>query len=307
MSYVLQTRNLEKIINGKKILSNLNIHLMKGGIYGFLGPNGAGKTTVMKMILNLWKPSGGSIELFGENVLPKSYEMLRRIGNIIEFPVFYEHLSGESNLYLHCKYMGHGNQRSVENAIDLLELTEVSKRPVKEYSLGMKQRLGIARAILTKPELLVLDEPTNGLDPIGMKQVKNLLCMLREELGVTIMVSTHILSEIEDIADTIGIINHGKLLEEISMKDISQMNTSYIDVGVQDIQKTAQVLSDMLREDRFKIVDGNNIRIYSNTVTTQEIAEVFLYKNIDFFSIGKKTENLEDYFIRLLGEGERGA
>lgn len=305
MSYILQTLNLEKSIKDRTIISNLDIHIRKGEIYGFLGPNGAGKTSVMKMIMNFWKPTGGTIEIFGEKLTPTSYEVLKKIGSIIEFPVFYEHLSGESNLKLHCEYMGYDNQRGIENALDLLGLIEAAKKPVKQYSLGMKQRLGIARAILTKPELLILDEPTNGLDPIGMKYMRNLFRMLKEELGVTIMISTHILSEIEDIADTVGIINHGQMVREIAIKEISQMYTPYIEVEVQDVKKAMQALHNFLLKDSYKIVGENMLRIYSENATPQEISKALYLEGNEIISISKKTEHLEDYFMHLMGEGEK--
>ena len=171
MSYILQTNHLTKTINGKDLVKNADIHVEKGTIYGFLGPNGAGKTTIMKMITNLWKPTDGSIEIFGEILTTKSYYLLKRMGNIIEFPVFYEHMSGIENLKLHSEYMGYYHPNNIEQTLELLSLSDAGNKPVKQYSLGMKQRLGIARAVLCKPELLILDEPTNGLDPAGMKPV----------------------------------------------------------------------------------------------------------------------------------------
>ena len=212
MSYILQTSHLTKTIGGKTLVNDVNIHMKKGEIYGFLGSNGAGKTTVMKMITNLWKPTEGMIEIFGKTLTPQSYEVLKRMGSIIEFPTFYEHMTGYENLKLHSEYMGYYNHGSIENALDMLDLTDAAKKPVKNYSLGMKERLGIARAILCKPELLILDEPTNGLDPAGMKQIRELLKTLCIEYGITIMISTHILSEIESIADKIGIIHYGVCL-----------------------------------------------------------------------------------------------
>lgn len=169
MPYILQTNHLTKTIDGKELVNDVNLHVKKGEIYGFLGPNGAGKTTVMKMLTNLWKPTDGSIELFGETLTAKSYDILKRMGSIIEFPTFYDHMNGYENLKLRCEYMGYYNHGSIENALDLLCLANADSKPVKNYSLGMKERLGIARAILCKPELLILDEPTNGLDPVGMK------------------------------------------------------------------------------------------------------------------------------------------
>lgn len=224
MPYILQTNRLTKTIGSKDLVNDVSLHIKKGEIYGFLGPNGAGKTTVMKMITNLWKPTSGTVELFGETLTPRSYEVLKRMGSIIEFPTFYEQMTGYDNLKLHAEYMGYYHHGSMEHALDLLGLSDSAGKPVKNYSLGMKERLGIARAILSRPELLILDEPTNGLDPAGMKQIRDLMKNLCTEYGITIMISTHILSEIEPIADTVGVIHHGRMKKEISMKEIRQMS-----------------------------------------------------------------------------------
>lgn len=304
MSYILQTNHLTKTIDGKNLVRNVNIHVKKGEIYGFLGPNGAGKTTVMKMITNLWKPTEGTVELFGERLLPTSYEILKRMGSIIEFPTFYEHLSGKENLQLHCEYMGYYHPESVKGALEMLNLTEAADKPVKKYSLGMKQRLGIARAILCRPELLVLDEPTNGLDPAGMKKIRDLFRMLCMEYGISIMISSHILSEVESIADTIGIISHGDMIKEISMKEISEMNTAYIELNVPDTKRAAYVLADKLRLDNFKIIDMYHIRIYDSRITTNDISKALAENGVEIGGIGKKAESLEDYFLKLTQEGE---
>lgn len=303
MSFLLQTKKLEKRIKGKQIISNLDLHINKGEIYGFLGPNGAGKTSVMKMLMNFWKPSSGTIEIFGKELTPTSYDILGRIGSIIEFPVFYEHLSGEQNLKLHCEYMGYENQRSIGQALDLLELSEAARKPVKQYSLGMKQRLGLARAILTKPELLILDEPTNGLDPVGMKHLRELFSMLRDESGTTIMISTHILSEIEDIADTIGIINHGNMIKEIAMKDIAERKKAYIDLEIQDLKGVISALNETLPGLTYEIVSEHKIRILDDSIMPQEITKLLFNREIDILSIVRGSETLEDYFMSLMGEG----
>ncbi len=304
MSYILQTNHLTKTIKGKELVSDVNIHVQKGEIYGFLGPNGAGKTTVMKLITNLWKPTDGTVELFGETLTPSSYEVLKRIGSIIEFPIFYEHLSGIENLKLHCEYMGYYHHGSIEEALDMLSLTAAAHKPVKSYSLGMKQRLGIARAILCRPELLILDEPANGLDPAGMKQIRELFCTLCSKYGITIMISSHILSEIETIAHTVGVISHGKIINEISMKEISDMNTAYIELSVEDTRKTAYILADKLALTNFKIIDDNKIRIYDLKAAVQEISKTLALNDIAINSISKKSETLEDYFLKMTGEAE---
>jgi len=302
MSYILQTNHLTKIIDGKELVTDVNIHVKKGEIYGFLGPNGAGKTTVMKMITNLWKPTKGTVELFGKTLETTSYEVLKRMGSIIEFPTFYEHMSGKDNLQLHCEYMGYYNKGSIDEVLEMLNLREAANKPVKSYSLGMKQRLGIARAILCKPELVVLDEPTNGLDPAGMKQLRDLFKMLCSEYGITLIISSHLLSEIESIADTIGVINHGKMMREISMKEISEMNTAYIELAVTDTKKAAYVLAEKMELNNFKIIDDSKIRIYEVNVTTQEISKKLMLNSVEIISINKHTETLEDYFLKMTAE-----
>lgn len=167
MTAVLKTRQLGKTIQGRSLVSNVNMTVHKGEIYGFLGPNGAGKTTVMKMIASILKPTEGEIELFGKPLHAHAVELLKRMGSIIEYPIFYEKLTALENMELHCEYMGYYNKRAIDEALDMVNLVSVKHMPVKQFSLGMKQRLGIARAIVTKPELLLLDEPINGWIPAG--------------------------------------------------------------------------------------------------------------------------------------------
>ena len=301
MSYVLQTNQLTKTMGGKALVSNVNLHIKKGEIYGFLGPNGAGKTTVMKMITNLWKPDSGTIEIFGEVLTPKSYEVLKRMGSIIEFPTFYERLTGYENLKLHCEYMGYYHHGSIENALEMLELSDASQKQVRSYSLGMKERLGIARAMLCRPQLLILDEPTNGLDPAGMRQIRNLLKTLSSEYGTTIMISSHILSEIETIADMVGVIHQGRMAKEISMEDIQEMSLAYIELTVLQTKPAAFVLSEKLGLENFKIIEEGKIRIYDDRVSTQELAKVLTKNQVDVTELGKKAETLEDYFLKMTG------
>lgn len=304
MPYILQTCHLTKTIGGKELVSNVDLHVKKGEIYGFLGPNGAGKTTVMKMITNLWKPTDGKVEIFGETLTPQSYEVLKRMGSIIEFPTFYDHMTGYENLKLHTEYMGYYHHGSIENALDMLDLTGAAGKPVKNYSLGMKERLGIARAILCKPELLILDEPTNGLDPAGMKQIRDLLKTLCTEYEITILISSHILSEIESIADTIGVINRGRMRKEISMEEIEQMSLAYIELAVQNPRKAAYVLSEKLGIANFKIMEDGQIRIYESHVSTQELSKVLALNDVPAVALGKKAETLEDYFLKMTTEVE---
>lgn len=302
MTYVIRTHELTKAFDGKEVVSNLGINVKQNEIYGFLGPNGAGKTTVMKMITNLLKPTKGEIEVFGERLTNTSYNVLKRMSSIIEYPVFYDDLSGKANLELHREYMGFYSPNCVENALEMLGLANTGDKAVSNYSLGMKQRLGIARAIITKPELLILDEPMNGLDPAGMKQIRDLLKILSKEYGISILISSHLLSEIESVADTVGILHHGKLLNEISMSDIMDMNLAYIELAVNDVQKASLILNDTLDISNFKIFDNKIIRIYDDAVTSADVSQAMGRGNIILDAIGKKSETLEDYFLKITAE-----
>lgn len=302
MSYILKTNQLTKVFEGKEVVSSISMNVRKGEIYGFLGSNGAGKTTVMKMMTNLIKPTNGEIELFGEKLTNHSYEVLKRIGSIIEYPIFYDQLTAHETLQLHCEYMGYYNQKEIERVLELVSLVNTGNKQVKEFSLGMKQRLGIARAIITRPELLILDEPINGLDPQGIKEMRELFRMLCKEYGITIIISSHILAEIEQLADTIGVINHGKLIKEISLEQLTRSQTDYIELIVQDIKKTALLLSEKLLLVNFKIVD-DSIRIYDSSVSPQTVSKVLFDHDIEIESISKKSSTLEDYFLKLVNGG----
>lgn len=307
MTYILQTNNLTKIYKDKEIVSNVNLNVRKGEIYGFLGLNGAGKTTVMRMITNLVKPSSGEIVVCGQRLTPKSYQILKRMGNIIEFPVFYEKLTARENLNLHCEYMGYYNKESIDSALDMVQLKDFEEKYVKDFSLGMKQRLGIARAILTKPELLILDEPLNGLDPEGIKELRILFKTLKEDYGITILISSHILGEIEEIADTIGIIKEGKLIKEVLMENISTENGAYIELQTDDSKKSAYLLNEILKISNFKVLDDHTIRIYELQKSQGEISKVLILNGVLVNKINKKEHTLEDYFLKIINEGEISA
>lgn len=304
MECILQTNQVTKAIKGHNLVNNIDIHVKKGEIYGFLGPNGAGKTTMMKLITNLWKPTAGCIELFGEVLTPKSYAVLKRMGSIIEFPTFYDHMTGRENLELHCKYMGYHESGSILRALEWLDMDQAADKPVKSYSLGMKERLGIARAMLCEPELLVLDEPTNGLDPAGMKQIRELLKKLSRERGITVVVSSHILSEIESIADMVGIMQHGEMMKEISMRDVEAANQNYIELEVTDSQKAATVISGKMGFSNFKAAENGKIRIYEPEAVPQAVAKELALNDVGIVAMGRKRESLEDYFLKLTGEGK---
>ncbi|MEB4860988.1 ABC transporter ATP-binding protein [Priestia sp. TRN 1309] len=297
MTYILKTTQLTKAFKGRQVVSEVNMHVKKGEIYGFLGPNGAGKTTIMKMLTNLIKPTSGEIEIFGEKLTNTSFEVLKRMGTIIEYPIFYEQLTARENLSLHCEYMGYYDNKAIDHALELVKLHNIEGKKVKDFSLGMKQRLGIARAISTKPELLVLDEPINGLDPIGIKELRDLFKILCKDYGITLLISSHILAEMEQMSDTIGIIQNGKLIKEVSMKSINGKQTEYIEVQVQNIKKALYILEQNLGIKNFRVIGEEGIRIYETTLTQQEISKAFVMNDVGIESINKKNSSLEEYFL----------
>ncbi|WHY87364.1 ABC transporter ATP-binding protein [Neobacillus novalis] len=303
MSYIIKTNQLTKTYKGKEVVSNVNMKVKKGEIYGFLGPNGAGKTTIMKMLTNLVKPTSGEIEIFGEKLTNTSYEVLKRMGSIIEYPVFYDRLTARENLELHCEYMGYYDKKAIDAALDLVKLKNIEDKSVKDFSLGMKQRLGIARSIITKPELLILDEPINGLDPVGIKELRELFHMLCREYGITMLISSHILGEMEQIADTIGVISDGKLIKEVSMDEIHEQNKEYIELAVDDVKKAFYVLDEILHLTNFKVVDASRFRIYDTGASQSEISKTLILNGVMIEEINKKNHSLEDYFLTLINGG----
>lgn len=215
----VKATSLVKTFGDKEIIKNCNMTVRIGTIYGFLGANGSGKTTIFKMLMGLLIPNAGKIEILGKSSFENKNEILKSIGSIIETPVFYDHLSAKENLELHLSYMGIGNPH-IENTLEMVGLKDTRSLPVSKFSLGMRQRLGIARAIIHKPRILILDEPINGLDPMGIREMRELFLNLVKNHHMTILISSHILSEIEHIADTIGVIVNGRIVEEVSLSSI---------------------------------------------------------------------------------------
>ncbi|MFD0588990.1 ATP-binding cassette domain-containing protein [Paenibacillus sp. GCM10027627] len=307
MTDIIRTRLLSKSYSQADVVSNVDMRVRKGEIYGFLGPNGAGKSTLMKMLLNLVKPTGGEIELFGERLLPESIEPLKRIGHMIETPVFYDKLTAVQNLELHGEYMGHYKASSIREALDAVQLRGIEKKPVKQFSLGMKQRLGIARAIMTRPELLLLDEPINGLDPEGIQEMRILFRRMRDEYGMTLLISSHLLAEVEQVADTIGVIDQGRMLQEVTMENIRRSNTDYIEIVSSNTKLAAFVLEDRLHLRNFKLLDGNMIRVYESSVTVEELSKGLILNDVPLESISRRHHSLEQYFLELTRGGGKNA
>ena len=219
--YMIETKNLTKIYGNFAAVQRLSLHVRKGTIYGFLGPNGAGKSTTMKMFLGLARPTAGAFTIAGMEYPKDRMEILRRTGSLIEEPAFYGNLSGRENLDIIRRILGLKSS-AVDDALELTGLSQFGDRPAKKYSLGMKQRLGLAGALIGRPPLLILDEPTNGLDPVGIHEIRSLIRSLPEKLGCTVLVSSHLLPEIELMADDVGILNRGRLLFEGSMENLRE-------------------------------------------------------------------------------------
>lgn len=304
MNNVIKTYNVSKKHQDKTILDNVSISVKKGEIYGFLGENGAGKTTLMKILTNLVYPDSGEVEILGTVIQNNSFEYLRNIGSIIEQPRFIEELNAIENLELHCKYVGFYQKDAIENTINLLNMREYATHKAKTYSLGMKQRLGIALAIVHKPNLLILDEPFNGLDPEGMKRIRELLKMLSQEYGTSIMLSSHLLPELELIADTIGIIHKGRVINELSMFEIKNLNTDYYILETPDVQKAVIVLNQKLEIKNFKITDDHTLRIYDQTINKNDLIKFLCDEKIEIDSISSKVNSLEDYFFNQTEKGD---
>lgn len=303
MSDIIVLEDVTKSYRGTEVVKSVSMRVKQGEIYGFLGPNGAGKTTVMKMILNLAKPDMGNIRVCGEVIQKDSYEYLRNIGSIIEYPVFYEKLTAWKNLSLHCSYMGFYNKKRIREVLDMVDLKGVDNKPVGEFSLGMKQRLGIARAMITSPKLLILDEPINGLDPIGIKQIRQLLMKLKSSCGTTILISSHIIAEIEQLADTIGVIDQGILTKEVSMSEIHHDCLQYLEIEVNDIHKAATVLDNTFDHLNFKIISENRLRIYDTDIQS-EISRELVMAGVGILNMVYKNDTLEDYFMHTIMGGK---
>ena len=224
MENIVEIKELFKTIDKEEILSDINLQIAEGEIYGLLGSNGAGKTTLMKCMLSLLTITSGSIEIFGKNLQEHREEILSQVGSIIETPIFYENCTAKEILEIHAQYMGKNiTELDIISTLRMVGLKNTTKK-VKEFSLGMRQRLGLARAFLTKPRLLILDEPINGLDPVGIQEIRNLLQLLSKEHGITILISSHILSEISQIADKIGVIKNGSMIEQVYMEELMKEN-----------------------------------------------------------------------------------
>ncbi len=301
VDYVIETNNLSKIYYKNKVVNSVDMHVEKGKIYGLLGKNGAGKTTTMCMLLNLTYPSEGDIFLFGKNVNNHSNEIYSNIGSIIETPGFYENLTAFENLKIISKIRGDFNPHNINSVLQMVNLDNDKSKKFKDFSLGMKQRLGIAAAIMHSPELLILDEPINGLDPFGIKEIRTLLKRLSHEFGITILISSHILSEIENIADVIGFMDNGILIEEISKEELYTRLDKFVEFEVSDIDLAVDIFKKLeLKENKDYAVKGDVLCLYTHLNLRDKFNALFVKAGIDVKKVNLREENLEDFFTRFV-------
>lgn len=298
MENILKTSNLTKTFSKKTAVSNVNMNIKKGDIYGFIGRNGAGKTTLIKMLVGLSSPTSGSIELFDDKNLNKQR---RKIGTVIEAPAFVPHLSAKENMYIQWKLLGSKDKSIIDETLKLVGLEDVGKKKVKKFSLGMKQRLGIAMTLMGEPEFLVLDEPTNGLDPEGIIEVRKMLKKLNQERGLTILVSSHILGELAKLATRYGIINDGVLVEEFTDKELSERCRAGLIVKVDDVHKASEILKGELNTENFNVLNENTLEIFDFAENPGVITKAFAKSDISVDSISQKSVDLEEYFMSVIG------
>lgn len=298
---MIETRQLTKMYGEQTAVNRVNLHVQKGRIYGLLGRNAAGKTTIMKMILGLTFVTFGEAFILGENIRGNQKRIYPRVGAMIETPGFYPNLTGTENLEIFAKLRGTARPDAVKEALEVVELPYKDKKVFSNYSLGMKQRLGIANAILHDPEVLILDEPTNGLDPIGIAKVRNFIRDLCVQRGKTILISSHILSEIALLADDIGIIHNGILLEENSLAELQKKNGRYILLQVSHTAKAALILERRFHVKEYSIQDDHTLRLYDTTLDMAQVNKTLMVENVSLISSQLCNDTLEDYFKKATG------
>ena len=302
ISNVLQIKNLQKEFKDTQVVNLSSLSVQQGEIYGFLGPNGAGKTTTMKMILSLISRTAGDIEVFGQSIgTDKQY--LNQIGSMIEEPSYYPNLTGYENLLVFQKILGF-DKKNIQETLNIVGLDQPKnkKKLVKDYSLGMKQRLALAFALVKKPRLLILDEPTNGLDPAGIHEIRELIIKLVKEQGITVFISTHILSEVEHIADRVGIINHGQLVYEGEIRKIQ--SNKWLEVRG-DFRGRREAISQVLFDYPCKMLEIQEDKLKLTNLADQQISSLLrdlIVEKVPIYEVKQEQETLESIFLNLTKE-----
>jgi ABC-2 type transport system ATP-binding protein len=304
---ILKTKALTKKYRSNMAVNNINIEIKQGDIYGLVGKNGAGKTTLMRMITGLTMPTSGDIELFQETSEIGLNKGRMRTGCIIETPSFFPYLSARKNLEYYRIQRGISEKEIIEEILKIVGLENTGNKKFKNFSLGMKQRLGLALAIMASPDLLILDEPINGLDPTGIVEFRDILLKLNRERNITIIISSHILSELSQLATTYGFINEGQLVEQISSKELKEKLKSCLSVKVDSIEKASVIIENQLGCKNYEVLNGNEIRLYELIDKPEKVAKALVENGVMLYSLNQIGSNLESYFINLIGEDHHHA
>ncbi len=299
MEYLLTTNGLTKQYGRHKAVNAVNLHIRQGDIYGLIGRNGAGKTTILKMLSGLAAPTEGEFSLFGKTGRD-SYEYMSRVGTLIEEPGIYPNMSAAENLRLKCLAVGVRKKGTVDELLRTVGLADVGKKKVKKFSLGMKQRLGIALALAGNPDLVILDEPINGLDPQGIAEIRETLLRLNQEKNITFIISSHILEELSKIASNYGMIHDGVLLQEMTREELLSKCSERIELKTNDTRKACTVLEGMGIE-KYKVVDADTIQIFERLNDGGDITMALAGNGVKTMGITVKNEALEDYYLNLTG------
>ena len=295
---IIETEHLTKYYGKTPVVDSLSLSVPEGSVYGFIGPNGAGKSTTMKMLLGLVKPNSGSIRLLGKSMTQQNrLSLLRQTGSLIESPACYGHLTGEENLQILAE-LKNVPERNIDRVLEIVELTDSRRRKVQQYSLGMRQRLGIAQALLGNPKLLILDEPTNGLDPSGIQQMRSLIKDMPNRCGATVLISSHLLGEMEQMVDQVGIINHGRLLFQGELDDLRKHSQGDISLRVLHPEKAAPILGNSARLERgvFHLPAMDEARL-------AELIGRLAAAQAGVVELNRATKTLEEIFLSLTGGG----
>ncbi|MDP4090054.1 MAG: ATP-binding cassette domain-containing protein [Bacillota bacterium] len=300
---ILQTCGLGKTYSRFNALEDINMTIRKGQIYGFIGQNGAGKTTLLRIITGLASKSRGSLEIFGEREERKIELARRRIGCIIDTPVFYPDKTAWANLEIDRIQKGIPGRECIEKVLAMAGLRDTGKKKVRNFSLGMKQRLGIAMALLGDPELLILDEPINGLDPMGIVEIREMLRKLNVEYGVTILISSHILSELYQLATCYGIIHGGRLIQQITAAELSSHCKKFLYIKVDDAAKATVVIDKILNTTNYKVMPDNVIRLYDYLERSGKVSTALALEGVAVEQIVPMGDDLETYFSKVVGGG----
>lgn len=297
--YLLSTKGLSKCFGHHKAVDHVNLHIRKGAIYGFIGRNGAGKTTCLKMISGLAEPTEGEIEIFGYKGNDLK-QMRSRIGCLIEAPGLYENMTAYENIKTKCLFCGIHQKGYIEDILEIIGLSHTGKKKAKHFSLGMKQRLGIGLALVGEPDLLVLDEPINGLDPQGIAEVRDTLSRLQQERNLTILISSHILEELSKLATDYGIIHNGTLLQELTREELMRRCSERIEIVLDEPRRAVPIL-DRLGFTQYQVTDSSHIQVYERLLESAMLNMELSKAGILVKSITITNEELETYFLNLTG------